>query len=95
MPTVQVSEQGQLTLPKKFLEVLGLQKGGEAEAELEGERLVITPKKSTKEKDWSKLFSVMDKVHQQNKGVREEDVIRDVEQAVDEVRAEEYAKRKS
>jgi 5'-3' exonuclease len=33
-------------------------------------------------------------VHQQNKGVSEEEVIKDVQQAVDEIRAEEYAKKK-
>jgi AbrB family looped-hinge helix DNA binding protein len=94
MPVVQVLENGQVTLPKQFREVLGLEKGGMVEAELDGERIVITPKRPAKGKDWSQLFAVMDKVHQQNKGVSEEEVIQDVQQAVDEIRAEEYAKQK-
>ena len=36
MPIVKVLEHGQVTLPKQFRDVLGLQKGDLAEAELEG-----------------------------------------------------------
>ena len=89
MPTVQISERGQFTVPKKFLEVLGLQKGGVAEAELEGERLVITPKRSTKEESLQKLKAVMSRVHEQNKGFSEKEVTEDVLKAVTELRAEE------
>ena len=93
MPVVQVLENGQVTIPKEFRKVLGLEKGGLVEAELDGERVIITPKKPSKDESWDRLFAVLDKVHQRNKGISEEEVIKDVEQAVDEVRAEEYAKR--
>ena len=61
---------------------------------LEGKRLVITPKKSTREESIQNLKAVMRRVHEQNKGVSEEEVIKDVEQAVAKIRSEEYAKQK-
>jgi len=50
MPIVKLMEHGQVTIPKKFREVLGLSKGDLAEAELDSERIVITPKKLVKDK---------------------------------------------
>ena len=94
MPVVRISEHGQVTIPKPFREVLGLQKGDLAEASLEGERIVITPKKFVKDKAWRELLEVMESVHQLNQGVSEEEVTQDVLQAIAELRAEEYAKEK-
>ena len=94
MPIVRVLEHGQVTIPKKFRELLGLEKGDLAEAELKGERIVITPKKLVKEKALKKLKAVMDRVHEQNKGFSEEEVTPDVLKAGAELREEEYAKQK-
>ena len=94
MPIVRVLEHGQVTLPKQFRDVLGLQKGDLAEAELEGERIVITPKKQVEDKAWEELLAVMDRVHNMNKGVSQEQVIQDVLQAIAELREEEYAQQK-
>ncbi len=66
MPTVKIMQHGQITIPKKFREILGLKKGDLAEAELEGERLVITPKKLVKDKALEELFALMDRVHERN-----------------------------
>ena len=51
MPIVRILEHGQVTIPKKFRDMLGLKKGDLAEAELEGDRIMITPKTLTAEKE--------------------------------------------
>ena len=95
MPVVKILQHGQITIPKRFRETLNLKKGDLAEAELEGERIVITPKKLVKDKAWRELLEVMDRVHQMNKGFTEEEVTRDVMKAIAELREEEYAKQKA
>ena len=94
MPIVRVLEHGQVTLPKQFRDVLGIQKGDLAEAELEGERIVITPKKQVEDKALKELKAVLDEVHRKNKGVSEEEVVKYAMQAIAELRQEEYAKQK-
>ncbi|MEK7395990.1 MAG: AbrB/MazE/SpoVT family DNA-binding domain-containing protein [Candidatus Poribacteria bacterium] len=89
MPIVRLMENGQVTIPKKFREVLGLRKGDLAEAELDGERIVITPKKPIKDEAWRELLSVMDRVHKMNDCVSEEEVTQDVLKAIAELREEE------
>ncbi len=95
MPIVKVLEHGQVTIPKKFREALGLGKGDLVETELEGERVVITPKKLVKDKAWRELFEVMERVHKMNEGVSEEEVTQDVLKAIAELREKEYAKQKT
>lgn len=92
MPTVKIMQRGQITIPKKFREILGLKKGDLAEAELEGDRLVITPKRLVEDKALQQLRSVMAEVHAKNKGVSEEEVVKYATQAIAELREEEYAK---
>ena len=94
MPVVKILQHGQITLPKEFRETLGLEKGDLAEAELEGDRIVITPKRLVRDKAYRELLEVMDRVHQKNKGVSEEQVTQDVMKAIAELREEEYAKQK-
>lgn len=94
MPVVKIMQHGQVTIPKKFREVLGLKKGDLAEAELEEGRIVITPKRLVKDKAYRELLEVMDRVHQKNKGVSEEQVTQDVMKAIAELREEEYAQQK-
>ena len=43
------------------------------------------PKKSTTSENWAKLLNLMKSVHEQNKGVSEEEVYQDVERAVAEL----------
>ena len=95
MPVVKILQHGQITIPKRFRETLNLKKGDLAEVELEGERIVITPKRLVKDKAWRELLEVMDRVHQMNKGFTEEEVTRDVMKAIAELREEEYAKQKA
>lgn len=90
MPLVRLLDHGQVTIPKKFREALGLKKGDMAEAELEGERIVITPKELVRQKAWQRLSALLDDVHRQNKGASEKQVTRDVLKAIAEHREEEY-----
>lgn len=91
MPIVKVMQHGQITIPKKIRETLSLEKGDLAEISLEGEKIVIVPKRLVKDKVWRELLEVMDRVHEKNKGVSEEQVTRDVIKAIAELREEEYA----
>ena len=95
MPVVKILQHGQVTIPKRFREVLGLKKGDLAEAELEEGRIVITPKRLVKDKAYRELLEAMDRVHQKNKGVSEEQVTQDVMKAIAELQEEEYAQQKS
>jgi len=94
MPIVRILEHGQVIIPEKFREALGLEKGDLAEAELEGKRIVNTPKKLVKEEALKKLIAVMERVHEQNKGFSEEEVTQDVLKAIAELREKEYVKSK-
>jgi len=92
MPIVKIMQHGQITIPKKFREALGLRKGDLAEAELDGDCIVITPKRLVKDKALAELFELMDRVHGRNKGFSEEEITQDVMKAIAELREEEYAK---
>ena len=95
MSLVRILEHGQVTIPKVFREALGIQKGDLAEAELEGKRIVITPKKLLEDRALKELKAVLAEVHQKNKGVTEEEVVKYAMQAITELRQEEYAKQKT
>jgi len=95
MPIVKIMQHGQITIPKKIREALGIKEGDIAEAELENDRIVITPKRLVKDKALEELFALMDRVHERNKGFSEEEVTQDVIKAIAELREEEYAKQSS
>jgi len=92
MPIVKIMQHGQITIPKKFRETLGLKKGDLAEAGLEGSRIVITPTRLIKDKALEEVFELMDRVHKKNKGFTEEEVTQDVMRAIAELREERDAK---
>ncbi len=89
MAVAKILEHGQITIPKSIRESLGLQKGDVVDARLEGDCVVITPRKLVTSEAWEKLRQVMNSVHEQNKGVSAEEVYQDVERAVAELRQEE------
>ncbi len=59
-----------------------------------GDCVMITPRKSVTSEDWEKLLQVMNSVHEQNRGISEEEIYQDVERAVAELRQAEYDKQK-
>lgn len=91
MPVVRVLDHGQVTIPKPLREALGLKKGDLAEVELEGDRVVITPKRLVQKQAFQQLVALLDQVHQQNQGVSEDEVTRDILNAIADLRADEYA----
>ena len=91
MAVTKIRERGQITIPKQIRESLGLKKGDVVDTRIEGDCVVITPQKS---ENWAKLLQVMKSVHEQNRGISEEEVYQDVERAVAELRQEEYDKQK-
>ena len=94
MAAAKILKHGQITIPKQIRDSLGLKKGDIVDARIEGDCVVIMPKKSTTPENWAKLLQVMKSVHEQNRGVSEEEVYQDVERAVAELRQEEYDKQK-
>lgn len=94
MPIVKIMQHGQITIPKKLREALGLKRGDLAEAEIEGARIVITPKSLVEDKALQELKAVLKEVHAKNKGVSEEEVVRYATQAIAELREEKYAAKK-
>ena len=49
--------------------------------------------KKVNSENWKKLLQVMKSVHEQNRGVSEEEVYQDVQRAVDELRQENYERK--
>lgn len=94
MPIVRFLEHGQITVPKKFRDALGVKKGDLAEAQIEGDKIIITPVRPTKKQAWKEIRELLNKVHNRNKEFSEEEVTRDVLKAIEELRQEEYAKAK-
>jgi len=95
MPVVKIMQHGQITIPKKFREILNLREGDLAEAELNGDLIIITPKRLVKDRSLKELFELMDKIHERNREFTEEEVADDVMKAIAEFREEEYAERKN
>lgn len=106
MSMIKILEDGRVTIPKHIRDTLGLKAGDVAEAKLEEDRIIITPKFSNREtyksrskagnaSAWNELRRVMEGVHEKNRGVNEAEVIADVQRAVAELRQEEYDKKTS
>lgn len=93
MSTIQVLRNGQLTLPARIRSFFGLEKGSLLEAEVEGDRIVLTPvttvaKSIDKEKEEAKkrVIGLLEKNWRRNKGLSPKDAERMVSEAVAEVR---------
>lgn len=94
MAVAKILEHGQITIPKQIRESLGLKRGDIVDTWVEGDCVVITPKKSVTSEDWEKLLQVMDTVHDQNRDISEKEVYQDVQRAVTELRQEDYDQQK-
>ena len=90
MAVAKSLEHGQITIPKQIRDSLGLKKGDVVDARLEGNCVVIMPRKLASPEAWAKLLQVMNTVHEQNRGISEEEVYQDVQRAVRELRQEDY-----
>ena len=89
MALVKVIRHGQITLPAKLRDALGLQEGDYLEAELEDGRIVLKPKVVLdKTEAVDRLRELMDEVQARNADVEDEELASDVEAAIDAVRRE-------
>jgi AbrB family looped-hinge helix DNA binding protein len=93
MPLVKIKEKYQVTLPVEIRERLALKVGDLLEVDLKDKDIVFKPKTLIdKNQAWERLMAVLEKVHQQNKGVDPAEVERDVIAAIQKVRHREYPK---
>lgn len=94
MASAKILENGQITIPKKIRDSLGLKKGDVVDTQLVDGHVVITPRRLAISEDWKELLKVMNSVHEQNRGTSEEAVYQDVQRAVAELRQGDYDKQK-
>ena len=93
MTLVKLTGHGQVTIPKEIRERLGLHEGDYFEAEIVGDRVVMTPQKSGKEASVKRLRTVMDRVHAKNPDADEDEVVAIALEAVEEIRHEKRTKK--
>lgn len=87
MPYVKVLRGGQITMPKPFRRALEIKEGDILEAEMENQRVVLKPKAlADKEQAWRRLGQIMDKVGRRHRKIQEEEVEKDVSEAIKAVR---------
>lgn len=87
MPLVKVIRHGQITLPAEFRRALDLKEGDYLEVEIEGDRIILKPKVVLDRTEAiERLHRLMDKVQARNEDFSEEEVERDVREAIRAVR---------
>lgn len=92
MSLMKVMGHGQVTIPKKIRDQLDLKEGDYIEAEVDGDRVVMTPKKTVKRESLERLREVMDRVHARNPGADEDEVVELALRAIAEVRRDKHAR---
>lgn len=88
MPYVKVLRGGQITMPKSFRKALEIKEGDVLEVEMENHKVVLKPKAlADKEQAWARLKQIMDKVGKRHRKIPEEEVEKDVLEAIKTVRS--------
>lgn len=89
MPLIKVIRHGQITLPAEFRNALELREGDYLEAELEKGKIVLKPAVVMNRAEATRrLQALLDKIHARNESIPEEQVEREVAEAIKEVRRE-------
>lgn len=87
MPLVKLIRHGQITLPAEFRRALDLKEGDYLEVEIEGDRIILKPKVVLDRTEAiERLHRLMDKIQARNEDFSEEEVERDVREAIRAVR---------
>ena len=87
MPLVKIIRHGQITLPKEVRSALRLKEGDYLEVDVEGGRIVLTPKVVLDREEAVRAFhELLDRVGGRHEHLPEEEVERDVLEAIQEVR---------
>jgi len=96
MPIVRALRYGQVNLPEEFRKTLNIKEGDLLEAELEGEKIVLTPKTLfNKNEAWEKVFRVLSEVHEKTKHIPIQEAEKDALELIQEARGREYAQKPS
>lgn len=94
MPLIKVIRHGQVTLPAKFRKALNVKEGDYLEADLKRDQIVLKPKVILDRAEAiNRLNRLLDEVHAQNEDIPEEEVERDVLEAIQAIRQQEYARK--
>ena len=89
MPYIKVLRGGQVTMPKRFRTALKIREGDVLEVKMENHKLVLKPKALVdKDQVWARLKQKMDKVGKRHRKISEEEVEKDVLEAIKAVRSE-------
>lgn len=87
MPLVKVIRHGQITLPAKFRQALSLKEGDYLEAQLRDDQIVLKPQVVlARAQAIKRLHRLMDKVQARNERFSDEEIERDVLEAIQAVR---------
>lgn len=87
MPLVKIIRHGQITLPAELRRALNLAEGDYLEVELEDGRIVLKPKTVLDRNEAiQKLHELMDRVQARNEEFSEEEVEREIQEAIQAVR---------
>ena len=92
MPLVKVKEKYQVTIPAEIRKVLNLEVGDYLEVEAQGTAIILKPKAvidREKEEAWERLRELLERVHRKIGEVPEEEVEKDVLEAIRAIRGEE------
>ncbi len=99
MPLVKLKQKGQLTPPVGIRQQLGLSEGDVLEADVEKGRIVLTPKAVIDRRAAAvahmRAMAAEARKRWEAEGKTEEDMERLINETVEEVRAERYAKRQA
>ena len=88
MPYVKVLRGGQITMPKSLRQALEIKEGDVLEVEMENHKVILKPKDlAAKEHAWQRLKQIMDKVGRRHRKIPEEEVEKDVLEAIKAVRS--------
>lgn len=93
MPQVKIKDKYQVTIPAQIRKQLGLEVGDLLKAELEDDHIVLKPQLVVdKAQAWKRFQAALLEAREENKEVSEEEVMKDVLEAIQEVRKEKHAK---
>jgi AbrB family looped-hinge helix DNA binding protein len=98
MPLVKLKQKGQLTLPASIRQQLGLSEGAVLEADVENGRIILIPKMVIdRQEAFKEMWAIAAEARKrwEAEGKTEEDMERLINETVEEVRAERYAKRRA
>lgn len=100
MPVVTVKTKFQVTIPQEVREALGIAEGDLLEAMVENGKIVLIPKKlidRRREAAFERMEAVGERVAKQleAEGLSQEDLERMIEEEVEAVRAQRYAREQS